>query len=302
MAMIGDLEDFGFSELLQILGRGEKSGQLSVWSPSGVCHIWFYQGRVVAATPPGEQPNLQQRLSISPELQKTCGGSSERVVGKLATLCCPINQPLGACLRKQSLITSAGLAMVFRQQLREGVYALFELSAGQFSFNAKAPIPYGEMTGLSKECLDVAIEGLRQVEKRKQVQELPREEACFCRISDDLPLVRLSPLEWSVWEQVSPRKRLSQMALELETDLLSIRQTCSRLLQAGLIQEAIDMPESSPSPSAQRSSAHLEELVPASTGDGSGPDKVNPTLLNRLASALRSIQNTRRQDYARSSR
>lgn len=285
MAMIGELEDFGFSELLQILGRGGKSGQLSVWAPSGVAHIWFYQGRVVAASPPGECLTLEQRLCQNPELRSNCGGSTERVVHKLATLCCPINQPLGACLRKQGLISPAGLAMAFRQQLQDGVYALFELETGQFSFNAKAPMPYGEMTGLSKECLDIAVVGLRQLEKRQQqIRDLPDEEAYFSRCSDDLPLARLSSLEWSVWEQVSPHRQLRQIALELETDITTIQQTCGRLLQVGLIQETPYAPapaQTSPSP------------VP------SPPEEpLNSSLLNRLASVLRGIQKNGRQAYS----
>ncbi len=295
MAMIGDLEDFGLAELLQVIGRGSKSGQLSVWTPSGVSHIWFYQGRVVAASPPGGQPDLQQRLQQNPEIQVQCGGSAERVVTKLANLCGPSTHPLGACVRKQGLISGGGLTLVFRQQLQDGVYPLFELESGQFNFNAKAPIPYGEMTGLSKECLDIAIEGLRRVKSRdQQIRNLPSAEACFCRTSDDLPLARLSPVEWNVWERVSPHRLLQEIAQEMEIDLPTIQYTCGRLLQVGLIQETVHS-SSVAQPSKVPGSWEALDVI---SSDPAEPERekepINSSLLNRLASALRGIQKNRR--------
>jgi signal recognition particle receptor subunit beta len=75
---------------------------------------------------------------------------SERVVEKLASFC-GSEEPLGRCLQRQGLITPAALAKLFRHQLQTGLYSLFALESGQFSFLPNVPMPYREMTGLSKD-------------------------------------------------------------------------------------------------------------------------------------------------------
>lgn len=293
MAMVGNLHDFSFSELLHILGRGSKTGQLSVWAPSGIAHIWFYQGRIVCAAPPGQTSNLQQQLALDVELQSKCSGSSEQVLSKLASLCCPVNQPLGSCLRKQGLISPSGLVRAFRQQLNKGVYILFELENGHFKFKSTAPMPYGEMTGLSKDCMDIALEGLRRLEMQKQqLINLPDESACFRRSSDDLPSVRLSPIEWSVWEQVSPHRQLRHIALELETELVEIQQVCGRLLHVGLIQATAYLP---PLPTRRP-----EASDPNFSTVEKDLSNVSGSLLRRLTAVLRGIQKGSRPALAKS--
>jgi hypothetical protein len=51
MAMLGDLQEFSLGDLLHLMEKGKKSGQLSVWAPNGIYRIWLYQGRVIAALP-----------------------------------------------------------------------------------------------------------------------------------------------------------------------------------------------------------------------------------------------------------
>ena len=42
MAIVGDLQEFSLPDLLQLIEKGSKTGQLSVWAPNGIYKIWFY--------------------------------------------------------------------------------------------------------------------------------------------------------------------------------------------------------------------------------------------------------------------
>jgi hypothetical protein len=42
--------------------------------------------------------------------------------------------------------------------------------------------------------------------------------AHLCCSQKGIPLVQLTPLQWSVWEQISPDKTVQQISLDLEED------------------------------------------------------------------------------------
>jgi len=293
MAIVGDLQEFSLPDLLQLIERGSKTGQLSIWAPSGIYKIWFYQGRVIAALPPEEEHRLESLLARS-------GLVSERVVEKLASFC-GLEEPLGRCLQRQGLISPAALAKLFRHQLQVGLYSLFALEAGHFSFLPSAPMPYREMTGLSKGATAVALEALQQLKLDQRPEEkLPQPDSCFWRTSTELPLYKLSALEWGILEQVSPSRRLTDLARLLGVDLLEVRYACTRLAKLGLISPC-DSPTaivpSSPLVFSDKLAAVADSLEAAkeklSTKLPSfqeGSDRVKPSLVSRLATLLRGVR------------
>lgn len=293
MAIVGDLQEFSLPDLLQLIERGSKTGQLSIWAPNGIYKIWFYQGRVIAALPPEEEHRLESLLARS-------GLVSERVVEKLASFC-GLEEPLGRCLQRQGLISPAALAKLFRHQLQVGLYSLFALEAGHFSFLPNSPMPYREMTGLSKGASAVVLEGLQQLQLDQLPEEnLPQPDSYFWRTSTELPLYKLSALEWGILEQVSPSRRLTDLARLLGADLLEVRYACARLAKLGLISPC-DRPTaivpSSPLVFSDKSAAVADslELEAAKEKLGTksfqeGGDRVKPSLVARLATLLKGVR------------
>lgn len=291
MAMLGDLSDFPLPDILQMFERAEKTGQLSIWSPLGIYRIWFHQGRIISAIAPDAQYQLKQLLcthaSIEPSILTSFSSAS------------PLSEPVGNLLRKRELITPAHLAQIFRLQIKAGLYTLFALKSGQFRFAANVPLPYEEMTGLSKGALEAAMEGLRQVEELdQQEKELPSPDSTFIRLATELPLLKLSNLEWSTWDCISPDKSLQKIALQMNADVLEVRKVCLRLMQIGLIEEvtsATISTEAPAAPSARTLRHHGWSLPSASkqpqtdTAD-LAKTTINPSLLNRLASVLKAIR------------
>ncbi len=293
MAIVGDLQEFSLPDLLQLIERGSKTGQLAVWAPSGIYKVWFYQGRVIAALPPQEEHCLESLLARS-------GLVSERVVAKLASFC-SLDEPLGRCLQRQDLISPSALAKLFRHQLQVGLHSLFSLESGQFSFLPNAPMPYREMTGLSKSATAAVLEGLQQLKLEQRSEEnLPQPDSRFWRTTTELPLYKLSALEWGILEQVSPSRKLTALAQTLGADLLEVRYACARLAKLGLISPC-DGPTviapSSPLGCADKSAAVADsleatkeklsaKLLPFQEGN----ERVKPSLVTRLATLLKGVR------------
>ncbi|MFT0744105.1 DUF4388 domain-containing protein [Synechococcus sp. RC10B2] len=291
MAIVGDLREFSLPDLLQLVERGSKTGQLSVWAPNGIYKIWFYQGRVIAALPPEEEHRLEGLLARS-------GLVSERVVEKLASFCGP-EEPLGRCLQRQGLISPVALAKLFRHQLQVGLYSLFALEAGQFSFLPSVRLPYREMTGLSKGASAVVLEALQQLKLDQRPEEsLPQPDSYFWRTSSELPLYRLSPLEWGVLEGVSPSRNLAELARALGADLLEVRYACARLAKLGLISPCDGPTAIVPSLLVSDKLTAVAESLEAAKEKPStklpsfsqGSDRVKPSLVSRLATLLRGVR------------
>lgn len=310
MAISGDLSEFSLPELFQILDRGSKSGRLVISTPNGAYSVWLYQGRIIAASAPNDQCSLHHLLP-------SAGIITERVAQKLGSLC-PVNEPLGVCLKRQGLLAPNQLANLFRKQLQVGVYRLFELAEGKFRFDAGAELPYSGMTGMSKGALDVAIEAMRHVHvSSSKVMDLPHADTTICRTSLELPMVKLSSLEWSIVEiSVQPRS-IKDIRGSLNEDLLEIRKACTRLLQFGLIEEVaefdhqamtepvldvfrgrsnghhLDTKGVSPAITGQSHPALCKMSVASGSSDSrqshSAQEPVSPSLLNRLMAVLRGM-------------
>ncbi len=72
------------------------------------------------------------------------------------------------------------------------------------------------------------------------MEEWPDPTTHLYRSQKGIPLVKLTPLQWSVWEQLSPDKTVQQIGLDLEEDLFAVRQACAHLIQLGLALPAKD--------------------------------------------------------------
>lgn len=147
MSIKGFDSDFSFPEILQILEKERKTGLLTLSDlPSGVMppvfYIWLERGRLVAAAkslePQGLVKLIEQRQWVS-----------DRVLDKLIDWCCPLDQPLGLCLKNQGVLRPEQLKQLFNVQVLQPVSALFHLNQGHLQFNPDLRPPRREMTGLS---------------------------------------------------------------------------------------------------------------------------------------------------------
>jgi hypothetical protein len=148
MSINASLTDFSLPEILQFIEKGHKTGllklrplpELQATLPR-VYYIWVNQGHIVAAANRLDQQGLVKLIEQHQEM-------NFNLVAKVAQFC-PIDQPLGLCLKNQGILQIKQLKHLFKIQVLQTVCALFLLKEGQLIFEQNVPMPTREMTGLS---------------------------------------------------------------------------------------------------------------------------------------------------------
>lgn len=147
MSTKGSLTDVSLAEIFQLIEKGRKTGLLKlcafreIRATPLVLYIWVHQGSIVAAANRLDQQGL---VSLIAKHQ----GVRNRIVVELAESC-PLDQPLGLCLKNRFVLETKQLKRLFHIQVLQKVCALFEFKEGKFEFDQNVSIPTREMTGLS---------------------------------------------------------------------------------------------------------------------------------------------------------
>jgi Domain of unknown function (DUF4388) len=280
MAITGYLAEFSLAEIFQLLEQGSKTGLLSISALADVQadghrnhHIWFNQGRIVAASNSLDQQGLVTMISQR-------GWMGNRAASRLAQSC-PIGTPTGLCLKTQGVLNVEQLKMLFYAQVMRQVCALFGLKDGWFQFDNKAPIPATEMTGLSAPATEVTLAGLRALKDWTALSDkMPEPTSALISVIDGKPEIPINQCEWQVWEFTNGTVSLKVIANQLQLPIGKVQQIAFRLIVAGLAEEIpllIETPSTTPEPEP------LESSIPASEASG-----ISQSFLQNLVGFLRS--------------
>ena len=147
MSIIGCLTDFSLTEIFQFIGKGHRTGLLTIrvlpesqsMLPS-IYYGWVEQGCLIAAANRSDQQGL---VSLIEQHQLV----SKYVLARLDKFC-PLDKPLGLCLKNQGALQAEHLKQLFSLQVLQLVFALCQIQEGRFKFEQNVPIPTREMTGL----------------------------------------------------------------------------------------------------------------------------------------------------------
>lgn len=245
MAITGYLADFSLAEIFQVLEQGRKTGLLSICSLVDALsetrknhYIWFAHGRIVGAANALDYQGLTALISQR-------GWLGDRATSRLAQVC-SADVPMGICLKSQGVLQAEQLKLLFYTQVMRQVCALFELKDGWFQFDAKAPIPVAELTGLSAPATDVTLAGLRALKDWSALQDkLPEPTSALISIIDGKPNLKLNQVEWQIWEFTNGTVSLQAIAQQLSMNTEKVQQIAFRLMLVGLAEE---LPTIAPSP------------------------------------------------------
>jgi CheY-like chemotaxis protein len=129
MSLVGNLEDLGLGEILQIVSLSRKSGILTLHSRGREGHIVLRQGQVVRASATTYQSNIGVVL-----IQK--GVLDESSLKKALALqeSEGFRERLGTILISRFGISEDAIEGVVREQIEKVVYSLFSWSDGTFDF------------------------------------------------------------------------------------------------------------------------------------------------------------------------
>ncbi|MBN1248392.1 MAG: DUF4388 domain-containing protein [Anaerolineae bacterium] len=233
MALKGKLEDFGITQLLNLINLARKTGTLYLEGTDKEAHLCFREGKLIYASMSEVEdylPVILQRAGIFTAdhvemIRKNMPGKSDQDVAKV-------------------LITSGRLKQqVVLRQMREHildiVYQVFSLNQGTFRFEpSELPVQGRITTTIALE--NVIMEGSRRLKEwellRDELPDLGIRLKFAERPTTPLRDINLSVEEWRVISFVNPRNTIHQIAKYNNMDELQIRKIVYSLLQAGLVE------------------------------------------------------------------
>lgn len=170
MSLVGNLEDLGLGEILQIVSLSRRSGVLALQSRGREARVIFRNGQVIRATSSTFQQNLGEVLIQQGVIDL---GILKRALSIQADE--GYNQLLGVIMVERFGVSADAIEAVVREQIENVVYSLFAWAEGTFEFelqemgdgdNAKLdPVQFMLKQGLNPQYL--AMEGSRIIDEQR---------------------------------------------------------------------------------------------------------------------------------------
>ncbi len=175
MSLVGNLEELGLGEILQIVSLGRKTGILSLSSSGGEGSVFFRQGQVVRATSNSCQQSLGEIL-----IQKGIVNRTELDTALALQKENGFRERLGVILVTNFGVSQNSIEDVVREQIEKVVFSLFAWNDGLFRFEVlnsvetvddtkMDPLQFMLDQGLNPQFL--AMEGTRILDEARHAAE-----------------------------------------------------------------------------------------------------------------------------------
>lgn len=180
MSLIGNIEDLGLGEIMQIVSLSRKSGVLALKSCGREARIIFQSGQVTRASSTTFQQNMGEvliRKGVIDRKTLNCALSAQADEG--------YRQLLGTIMVERFGVCDDAIDAVVREQIENVVYSLFAWTKGSFEFDIQEvtegiAIKMDPLQSLLKQGLNpqfLAMEGSRMIDEKRHRGELNEEPA-----------------------------------------------------------------------------------------------------------------------------
>lgn len=171
MSLVGNLEDLGLGEILQIVSLSRKSGILALHSRGREARIIFRSGQVIRASSSSYQQNLGEVLIQKGIIDLTTLKQALSIQEDEG-----FSDLLGTILIKRFNVSSEAIEGVVHEQIESVVYSLFAWAEGSFDFELQDTVEAVDHTrmdpmqfmleqGLNPQFL--AMEGSRIIDEKR---------------------------------------------------------------------------------------------------------------------------------------
>ncbi len=249
MALKGNLHDFSFTQLLNLIHLARKTGTLAIDGRGSAARIAFREGKLVFATTDGADGRLVGLLIKSGRITADQG---KQIPGNKS------DRELSTMLIQAGLLTKADLDQMVRNNVKDVVERLFAIADGLFRFEPNV-LPDDRLLAEPPINLDnIIMEGTRRLKESEKLQEeLPNLDVTL-RFTDRpdarLRNVNLSVDEWRVVSYINPKNSIKQIMQANGMSEFQIRKIVYGMLQAGLVELIVPAGTTAP-PSSARASA-----------------------------------------------
>ncbi len=233
MALKGRLQDFGITQLLNLINLARKTGTLYLEGGQGKAHLCFREGKLVYSWMEGEEDSLPLLLERSGKL------SAEQARVVKSNTAGKSDRDIAMMLIQASRIEQQDVTRSVRQHILNQVYRIFSWNEGTFRFEpADLPVQGKITTSIALE--DVIMEGSRRLKEWERLQEEVPDLDIALRFADrpTTPLrdINLTVAEWRVISFINPRNTIRKIAQYNNMSEFQIRKIAYSLLQAGLVE------------------------------------------------------------------
>lgn len=272
MALKGNLKDFAFIQLLNLVNIARKTGALYIEGISDRAQVIFRDGKLVYARTGKEDGNL---ASVLYNNKKINTGQYNTIKARAVQM---KDKELGLLLINAGYLTQADI-LTSMQQFFVGIIRQLSLwSEGVFRFEPETQPPEDKIT-VRIDLENLIIEGVRQSKESEQLAlEIPSLDMALKfvdRPGSNLRSINLTVEEWRVVSYINPKNTIRQIARTTRMNDLETRRVVYALLQAGIIE--IIRPEGLPTLTVNRPVAPQRNK------------EEQTSLINRLINRIRSL-------------
>jgi hypothetical protein len=233
MALKGNLRDFSFTQLLNLINLAKKSGTLVLESPNGSAWVAFREGKLAYAQI-GQEDNslvgiLFKAKKINPNQQRAIQARAVNMNDK----------ELGLLLINANYLSQQDILNSLQTYLVDVVGRLYTWIDGNFRFDGERLPPTDRIT-LRLSLENLIVEGVRQMREQEQLKdEIPSLDMALKfteRPGTNIRNLSLNAREWKVVSFISPKNSIRQIARAVRLNEVEIRRIIFALLQAGLVE------------------------------------------------------------------
>ena len=272
MALKGNLRDFSFSQLLNLISLAKKTGTLQVHGPNKAASIYFETGKLSYAQNNKVDNGLAAILLRSEKLTEKQYHVIKEKANNIG------DKELGLMLINSNYVTQEEILDSLKKDFVSTANDLFTWEEGIFHFQNNTK-PSSEKISLRINLENIIIEGSRQLQELERLQdEIPSLDMALKFTETpgtNIRNVNLSVKEWRVVSFINPKNSMKQIARTTKLNELEFRRIVYSLIQAGLVE--LIRPEGSEAPVPR---------IPALPVEDSEEQK---SLVNRLITRIRSL-------------
>ena len=272
MALKGNLKDFSFSQLLNLISIAKKTGTLRVNGPEKDAWISFVEGKLSYAHNNTHEDHLAAILHQNNKLST----KQYRVIRKRAQNIG--DKELGLMLINANYVNQEEILSSLKKSFVATTNEIFTWKEGLFQFNNNQ-LPPSDKISLKINLENIIIAGSRRLKELERLQdEIPSLEMAL-KFTDNpgtnIRNVNLSAKEWRVVSYINPKNSMRQIAKTTKMDELEFRRIVYSLLQAGLVEIVRPAGVKPPQPK--------KPILPVEDSDQ------QKSLVNRLIKRIRSL-------------
>jgi len=293
MALKGNLQDFGTTQLLNLVHLARKTGSLQLQksgengsspSPSSrgadTSELFFQQGKLVHAVMTGYDGLLTSMLVKGGKLAEPQAKAIQQRAKSRD------DKRLAMILIQNGYVSKEDVVQSVTKYIQEIVFHLFTWTEGAFYFEPNKQPNRARIT-VPIELGNVIMEGSRRVQELERLQDELPDLNMALKFTDHpdakLRNISLSAEEWKIISYVKPTNSIRKIAQAHGMNDFQIRKIVYGMLQAGLVE--LVRPPGMAAPAPQRTSRPSR----SARAQAKRPPAVKRGIINRLIARIKRL-------------